>query len=129
MGINITLDLKTTRDARSTVAARGLVVAVALGAAFVAHSASRKQPFVVVNMLARNAPLSVLTTRLRAYAPTRLRDLDGRLQHRLLLRVLARERSRPRMPGLRPLRPVPAYAAVLESGRDAGEALSPTMSG
>jgi hypothetical protein len=42
------------------------VVAVALGAAFVAHSASRKQPFVVVNMLARNAPLSV--TYLRAFA-------------------------------------------------------------
>ena len=41
---------------------------MALGAAFVAHSASRKQPFVVVNMLARNAPLSV--TYLRAYAPS-----------------------------------------------------------
>ena len=39
---------------------------MALGAAFVAHSASRKQPFVVVNMLARNAPLSV--TYLRAFA-------------------------------------------------------------
>ena len=98
MGIDITLDLKTTRDARSTVAARGLVVAVVLGAAFVAHSASRKQPFVVVNMLARNAPLSV--TSLRAYAPSR-----SRWSSTALSRALARERSRPRMSGLRPLRP------------------------